>query len=179
MKILKYTGIGLLFVIVLILIVALFTPNKVVYEKSISIYAPLEIVWENVNSLDDLDSWSPWNALDPDIKMEMKGTDGTVGAKLRWESDVDEVGAGTQTITKIEPPYYFQTALKFYDPYEREAISYIKLKEKSNNEVIATWGFKSEIPYPFNIMSLFSNMEDMMGEDWKKGLEKLKFLSEI
>ncbi len=179
MKILKYTGIGLLVIIALILIVALFIPKEVVYEKSISIYAPLEIVWENVNSLDDLDSWSPWNAYDPDMKKEITGTDGTVGATQSWESDVEEVGKGSQTITKIEPPYYFQTALKFYGSYENEAIGYVKLDDKPNNEVIVTWGFKSEIPYPFNIMSLFTSMEDMMGEDWNKGLERLKFLCEI
>ncbi|NQU33437.1 MAG: hypothetical protein HQ521_09405 [Bacteroidetes bacterium] len=109
----------------------------------------------------------------------MSGVDGTVGAKQTWDSNVKGVGRGYQEISIIDPPVYIETKLKFYDPYESEANGYVKLKETGINEVVATWGFKSEIPYPFNIMSVFTNMDDMMGEDWDKGLNRLKLLCEI
>lgn len=177
MKILKYLGFGLLGIIVLILVVALFVPKDVVYEKSISIDAPIETVWENTNSLADMDKWNPWDEKDLTMVKDFSGVDGTIGAKQSWDSEVKEVGKGQQTITRIEAPSLFETELIFYTPYESEAKGYVKL-EVEGEGTKATWGFQSEMPYPINIMSLFTNMEDMMGEDWNKGLTKLKTLSE-
>lgn len=177
MRILKIVGITLLILIGIPLIVALFVSNDVNYEKSIEINAPIEMVWENVNSLSDMDKWSPWNQYDPTMKKEIIGTDGTVGAKQIWESDVDEVGNGSQTIAKLDAPNLIETDLKFLTPYESEAKGYVKLEEK-DNKTIATWGFSSEMPYPVNLMKLFTNMEDMMDKDWNNGLTKLKEISE-
>ena len=177
MRVLKIVGIVLMIIIGVPLIVALFVPKDVQYEKSIEINAPIQVVWENVNSLSDMDKWSPWNQYDPTMKKEIIGKDGTVGAKQVWESNVDEVGKGSQTIAKLNAPNLIETDLKFFSPYESEAKGYVKLKEK-NNKTLATWGFASEMPYPMNLMKLFTNMEDMMDKDWNDGLSKLKEISE-
>jgi hypothetical protein len=177
MKALKYIGITLGAIIALILIVALFVSNDVKYEKSISIDAPIDSVWLNVGSLSAVDKWSPWNDYDPNMKKSMTGTDGTVGAMASWESDVEEVGKGSQTISKIEAPTLLETDLKFYVPYESEAKGYIKLTPEGSGTKV-TWGFQSEMPYPFNVTKLIINMEDMMEKDWNSGLSKLKALCE-
>lgn len=177
MKILKYLGIGIVIIIALVLIVALFVPKEVVYEKSISINAPIETVWENTNSLEDMDRWNPWNDKDPEMKKSSSGIDGTVGAVQTWDSDKKDVGKGKQTITKIVAPTLFETELVFYTPYESEAQAYVKLVDEGTKTKV-TWGFQSEMPYPFNISSLFMDMEDMMGDDWRTGLTKLKTISE-
>ncbi len=177
MKILKIIGFGLLILIAIPLIIALFVSNDMNYEKSINIDAPIEVVWENVNSLSDLDKWSPLNEYDPNMQKKISGTDGTVGAKQEWESDVDEVGKGSQTITKLDPPNLIETDLKFYTPYESEAKGYVKLVEEGDN-TLATWGFDSEMPYPFNVMKVFVDFEELMDEEFSKGLTNLKRLSE-
>ncbi|MDA3905230.1 MAG: SRPBCC family protein [Bacteroidales bacterium] len=177
MKVLKYLGISLLGIIVVVLIVALFVPKDVVYEKSIRIDAPIEAVWENTNSLADMDKWSPWNEKDPEMQKGSSGVDGTIGAEQTWESDKKDVGKGKQTITNIVAPYLLETKLVFYTPYESEAKGYVKL-EVEGDGTKATWGFQSEMPYPFNISSLFMNMEDMMSDDFNKGLSKLKEICE-
>ncbi len=177
MKALKKILLVLVVLIVIALIAAAFISKEVVYEKSITINVPVEMAWENVNSLEDLDKWSPWNDIDPNMKKEMTGTDGEIGATASWESDVEDVGKGSQTIAKIEAPNLFETDLKFYSPYESEAKGYIKLAKEADATKV-TWGFQSEVPYPFNLMMLFSNMEDSMGEVWSNGLSKLKQLCE-
>lgn len=177
MKALKYVGIALGAVIALVLVAALFISNDVHYYKSITINAPIDSVWLNVNSLAAVDKWSPWNDYDPNMKKSMSGTDGTVGAMSSWESDVDRVGKGSQTISKIEAPTLLETDLKFYTPYESEAKGYIQLSPEGSGTKV-TWGFKSEMPYPFNTMKLFMNMEEMMDEEWNSGLSKLKALCE-
>lgn len=159
------------------LIIAAFTGNDLVYEQSIHINAPIDSVWEHTNSLADLDSWSPWDVKDPDMKKECTGIDGTVGAMQSWDSEVEGIGAGSQTIAKIEAPTYLETDLKFIKPKEMESKGYIHLVVEDVGTTL-TWGFKSEMPYPFNFMLLFLDMEKHMGEDWNYGLNTLKDLAE-
>lgn len=177
MKILKYIGIAVLIIVAIPLIVALFVSKDANYSKSIAIDAPVHVVWKNVNSLADLDKWSPWNDRDPGMKKDWKGTDGTVGASQSWESDVESVGSGSQTISKIEAPNLLETDLNFYEPYESEAKAYVKLTADGGRTVV-TWGFESEMPYPFNLMGLFMNLDEMLDEDYNKGLERLKQICE-
>jgi hypothetical protein len=177
MKILKFIGIGLVGLIVLLLLIAAFVSKDFSYEKSVVINAPIDSVWINVNSLGAMDKWSPWNDYDPNMKKSMSGTDGTVGAVSSWESEVDNVGKGSQTITKIEAPTSIETQLKFLVPYESEAVGYVYLSPEGDGTK-ATWGFKSEMPYPMNLMKMFMDMQAMMDKDFGSGLNKLKALSE-
>jgi len=175
MNILKRIGAGLLIIIVIPLIVALFVPKHFLFKKTISINAPIDSVWANVNSLSALDNWSPWNDLDPNMKKVMSGVDGTIGAMQSWESDI--VGSGSQTISRIEKPQLFETELNFTEPNESNGKAYVKLMPEGAS-TNATWGMTGTIPYPFNIMNLFMDMEKNMGKDWDNGLSKLKMLSE-
>lgn len=177
MRILKTVGIALVLLIALVLILGLFISKDMDYEKTVSINAPIDVVWENVNSLSDLDKWSPWNDRDPNMKKEMSGTDGTVGAKQSWESDAKDVGVGSQTITNINAPNLLETKLKFESPREGEADSDIKLASNGGT-TDATWGFHMKMPYPFNVTRIFMNMDKMMGDDFDKGLGKLKQICE-
>lgn len=174
-KTLKYLGIGLLALVLLILVVALFVPKTFVYEKSIAINAPIDSVWQNTNSLAALDKWSPWNDHDPVMKKESSGQDGTVGAIQSWESEV--VGSGSQTIKTVQEPTLFETKLDFKKPQESHGKAYVKLIAEGQGTK-ATWGMTGSMPYPFNVMILFMNMEKSMGKDWDNGLGKLKSLSE-
>lgn len=154
MKTFKIIGIGFVVIVAFVLFVALFVPKYLVYEKSISINAPIEKVWENVNSLSALDKWSPWNDHDPTMKKKMTGIDGTVGAMQSWESSVQSVGVGSQTIALIEKPTLFETELKFTSPRKSIAKAYVKLVTEGT-ATKATWGFRSKMHYPFNIMIFF------------------------
>ena len=105
----------------------------------------------------------------------MTGVDGTIGAKQSWENDI--VGTGGQTIATIEEPTLFETNLDFLKPYESHGKAYVKLVSDGLKTKV-TWGMTGNMPYPFNIMNLFMNMEKNMGKDWDNGLSKLKNQSE-
>jgi len=177
MKILKILGLIFIGLILIVAILVFSTPTDMSYEKTVTINAPIEVVWENVNSLGDLDKWSPWMAKDPNMKKTLTGTDGTVGATSAWESDVEEVGNGSQTITMLEAPNTFNTDLKFLTPYESEAKGYIRLT-KNGEGTDVLWGFSSDMPRPANLMMLFMDMEEMMDAEFGKGLASLKNLCE-
>lgn len=163
--------------IIFILLLGLVVSRDMSYEKSISINAPVKKVWGNINSLAALDKWSPWNEKDPNMEKTFTGTDGTVGARQCWKSKEKGVGEGCQSITKIEEPTLMETQIEFIKPFKSFADGYIKLEEDGSNTT-ASWGFKSTMPYPMNLMKLFMNFEKSMDKDFGHGLSKLKGICE-
>lgn len=164
-------------IVALLLIIALFVSKELDYEKSISIGASKDLVWQNVSSLTAMDAWSPWNEKDPNMKRTLTGTDAEVGAKQAWESEIKDVGVGSQTIVNIDKPNLFETKLDFIKPFKSTADGYVKLEE-DENKIIATWGFKSTMTYPMNLMKLFMNFEKSMDIEFGNGLSKLKQICE-
>lgn len=178
MKVLKGIIIFLASLLILWMIIAAFISGDCQYEKSISINAPVEKVWQNTNTLKVIDQWSPWNDLDPNMKKDWTGMTGQPGEKVCWDSKNDDAGKGCQEIKKVDPANKrIDTAIKFLTPYESEANAYVVIVPEGNGSK-ATWGFTSKIPYPFTVMKLMMNMEDAIGKDYQKGLSKLKEMSE-
>lgn len=178
MKTIKRIFIGLALILVLLLIIAAFISGDCKYEKSITINAPAEKVWQSTNTLKAMDLWSPWNDLDPNMKKEWSGVTGNPGEKVCWESKNKDAGKGCQEVKKVDAAHKrIDTEIKFLTPYESEANAYVTVTPEGNGSK-ATWGFSSKIPYPFTIMKLFMNMEDAVGKDYQKGLSKLKNISE-
>ncbi len=164
-------------IILIILLLGLIVSRDMNYEKSVNINSPVGKVWPNVSSLGAMDKWSPWQSRDPNMKKSFTGTDGTVGARQAWVSDVKNVGEGSQTILNVKEPDLFETRLDFIKPFKSTAQAYVKLAEEGDSTK-ATWGFKSKMPYPMNLMKLFMNFEKNMDKDFGEGLGKLKAISE-
>ena len=174
-KFFKIIGIILLLLIVFVLVAGIFVRKDYHIERSITINAPKEKVWTQVNTLSGINKWNPWSAKDPNIKGSYEGQDGTVGAVYTWESK--EVGTGSQTITKLEAPSRVESHLHFIKPFSGEAEVFMNLQEEGSGTK-ATWGFDTHYGYPKNVMLLFMNMDKIMGEAYDDGLGKLKTLSE-
>jgi hypothetical protein len=163
--------------IALILIVAALAGTGWSYEKSISIHAPLDKVWNNINSLGAINKWNPWVGRDPQILLKYSGVDGTPGAKFSWDSEYKNVGAGSQTITKVVPRNELASRIDFLRPFKGTGEAYIRAKEESG-ATTATWGIVSSTPYPMNIIKIFGVIEKNMNKDFGEGLNKLKEICE-
>ena len=177
MKTVKYLLYLIFGFLAIILIIAFFVSKDFHFEKSVTINKPIEQVWQHTNSLSALDKWSPWAAYDQNVKKQILGKDGTVGAKATWDSEVEKVGKGSQTITKIEVPTLLATKLVFIKPYENEVDGFVKLKS-DGQKTIVSWGIDSKMPYPYNIMNLILDTEENIGKDFTSGLNKLKIICE-
>lgn len=177
MKALKIIIILVVVLIGGVLISALFVDKDFSHEESVTVNAPVMEVWNSTNTLKKMDAWSPWTKKDPEIKQTFDGQAGSVGAKNCWDSQHEEVGAGCQTITKVEAPYLLESHLDFTRPYESEGDTYLKLEEVDGGTKV-TWGMKSEMAYPMNIMNLFMSAEEAMGASFQEGLNSLKDIAE-
>ena len=178
MKIFKIILISFIILIALICIVALFIPKDYKLERSIVIQAPKDSVFEYVNHLKNQNEYSVWNKMDPNMKSQFTGIDGTVGFVSAWESEVKNVGTGSQTITKIIEGESMFTKLKFEKPFKAENNTEISTTAIDAYSTKVTWSFNGSYPYPMNIMKLVFNMEKLIGKDFEEGLKNMKVILE-
>jgi len=178
MRILKGILIVLAVIIGLVLLTALFVKKTYSVEREISINRPEQEVFDYIKYLKNQNSFSKWATMDPAMKQEFDGVDGTAGFVSSWESDMKDVGKGEQTIVGIEENARIDYELHFIEPYETRAKSYMTTDNLSGNETLVKWGFSSKMNYPMNLMLLFMDMEDMIGNDLSTGLANLKNLLE-
>lgn len=178
MKVLKWIMLVLAAILILWLAAAAIISGDFKYEKSISINAPAEKVWQNTNTLKAMDQWSPWNRFDKGMKKDWTGTMGQPGEKMCWSSKNKKAGEGCQEIKKVDVfNKRIDTSIRFMTPYDSEADTYVIVTPKGGGSKV-TWGFTSQIPYPFTIMKLFMNADGAIGKDYEKGLSMLKEISE-
>lgn len=164
--------------IVLILIIAAFTKKDYSVERTIIVEKSKEETFDFLKSLRNQDSFSKWAGLDPNMKKEYIGTDGTVGFISKWESDHKQVGHGEQEIKKLIEGERIESELRFLKPFRGIAHAYMTTTALSANETTVVWGFNSRMNYPMNILLVFMNMEKMIGDDFSLGLGNMKKLVE-
>ncbi|MCX6210548.1 MAG: SRPBCC family protein [Bacteroidetes bacterium] len=173
MHIIKYTLLGILALVILILIIALFMSKDMNVSKQVTINKPLAEVFNYVKYLKHQDEYSKWGTMDSNMKKTYTGTDGTVGFISAWEGN-KEVGAGEQEILKIDDGKRIDYALRFIKPFKSNADAFMIFEDAGNNQTKVSWGFKSQMAYPMNAICLFINMEEKVGADFQLGLDKLK-----
>jgi len=178
MKIIKIILISFIILIALVLIVALFIPKDYRLERSIVIQAPKDSVFDYVKHLKNQNEYSVWNKMDPKMKNQYTGIDGTVGFVSAWESEVKNVGTGSQTITKIIEGESMFTKLKFEKPFKAENNTEISTTAIDASNTKVTWSFSGSYPYPMNVMKLVFNLEKMIGKDFEDGLKNMKEILE-
>jgi effector-binding domain-containing protein len=176
MKALRIILIIVAVIVVIIGILTAIAPTKSAVSRSVVINAPKEVVWNNISHFSNTNKWAPWNEYDPNMKVTIEGTDGTVGAVSRWQGN-DQVGEGSQTLTNLDPMKRADMHLNFIKPFKSEADAYTEMND-TGGMVKVTWGFNNTSPRPMNIMNLFMDMDAMLGKEFEKGLNKLKTLSE-
>ena len=178
MKFLKKMLLAIAVIIAIVLIIPLFISKDYKVERSININAPKDSVFNYIKYLKNQNDYSVWGKMDPNWKTSFSGTDGTVGFVSAWESDVKNVGTGSQTITKIVDGDSIMTKLKFIKPFKAENDTYLSVSTIDDNNTKVTWCFSGAYPYPMNILKLIFNMEKMIGNDFQTGLENMKAIIE-
>jgi ribosome-associated toxin RatA of RatAB toxin-antitoxin module len=168
MRVLKIAVLVILALSVLVFGIGAFLSKDFRVERSITIDAAPEVVFDQVNSLKKWNTWSPWLARDPSIQNTYSGPDSGVGATVKWTSE--KSGNGTQTITKSERPTRIETSLDFGEMGQPESDWTF---EPSGVGTKVTWGLTGTMTGPlggyFAIM-----MDGWVGKDYEDGLARLK-----
>lgn len=173
MKFLKYLFLIIAALAVVIVVVGFFLPKSVHMERSTTINASIDKVFQQVNTFEDYNSWSPWFERDPNAEYQFSGPETGVGAKMAWQSDDAQVGDGSQEIVESTYPKHVKTELMFgEDPKPGYAV--FTLEELGPRETKITWSFEAD--FGNNIIGRYFGlmMDSMLGPDYEKGLASLK-----
>ena len=145
-------------------------------EKSVDINLPKQEVYDFLKYCKNQDHFSVWNRTDPAKKTSYQGTDGTVGFIYSWESNVKNVGAGSQEISKLVAGESIEFALRFEKPMKNTGKSTFIFSEINPSLTRVTWNFSGPTKFP---MSLLKGMfQKMLGKDLAQSLSNLKELLE-
>lgn len=178
MKILKVILIVVIALAAIVLLTAAFVQKDYAVECNIEIEQPKGEVFDYVKYLENQNNYSVWAQMDPDMDKSYTGTDGAVGFISSWESDNKNVGKGEQEITAIEYGNRIDYELRFMEPFESTDHAFMVTESMNDSTTLVKWGFNGKMNYPMNIMLLFMDMEEMLGDDLNKGLANLKEILE-
>lgn len=178
MKIIKKILIILAIVIAIPLLVALFVKKEYSVERDITINKPKQEVYNYIKYLKNQNNFSKWASMDPNMKKEFKGTDGTVGFVSAWESDKKDVGKGEQEIKNMHEGERIDYEIRFIRPFASIAPAYLATESAGDNQTKVKWGFNGHMPYPMNLMLVFMDMDKLIGGDLQTGLNNLKNILE-
>lgn len=162
-------------IIVLPLIIALFIPKEYQIERSIIIDRPKHEVFDYVKYIKNQDAYSKWNMMDPNMKKEFRGTDGTVGFVYGWNGN-KQAGEGEQEITAITDGERITTEIRFKRPMQNVGHIYMTTEAHSDNSTKLTWGMMGKSPYPMNLMTAM--LKGVLGKDIAISLNNLRQLLE-
>ncbi|MDP2272644.1 MAG: SRPBCC family protein [Archangium sp.] len=162
--------------IVIFLVVVATRPGTFEIKRSLLINAPAEVVYDQVDDFKSWNAWSPWDQMDPTMKRTFNEVPSGVGAGYAWVGNKD-VGEGNMKITDAKPPEHLGLDLNFTAPFaanNRTDFDFAKTGEGTT----VTWTMSGTNNFVSKAMSLFMDMDKMVGPDFEKGLASMKKVSE-
>ncbi|NVK21174.1 MAG: SRPBCC family protein [Kangiellaceae bacterium] len=173
MKFLKWFFIILATLVAILVIAGFFLPKESHVERSTTINASMDTVFQQVNSFQNFNQWSPWVEKDPNATYTYSGPDAGVGNKMAWASELREVGSGSQEIVESDYPRHVKTKLYFGDD-PNPGYATFTLEELGPKQTKLTWSFDAD--FGSNIVGRYFGlmMDGMLGPEYEKGLAKLK-----
>lgn len=164
-------------IIALLLLLALFTKKSYTIEREIAINKPKTEVFNYLKHLKNQDHYNKWVMMDPQLKKEFRGTDGTEGFVYAWEGN-KKAGKGEQEIKRIKEGEKLDVEVRFIKPFEGIANTPFTTETLQPGQTKVKWGMSSQLKYPMNIMLLFMNFDKILGKDLEVSLGNLKNILE-
>jgi len=162
--------------IALLFVSALFMQKEYTVQREIVISKPKYTVFDYVKYLKNQDHFNKWVMMDPNMKKEFRGTDGTLGFVYAWNSQNKQAGAGEQEIVKLVDGETVDVEVRFERPFKSTAKTPIKTTTISENQTKVIWTMHGNSNYPMNAMNPF--MDSLLGKDLEASLQLLKNILE-
>jgi uncharacterized protein YndB with AHSA1/START domain len=170
---------SLIFVAVLIAVVLAYAatkPDTFLIERSLTIKAPPEKIFALINNFRDWTRWAPQDTEDPSMKRTFSGPESGTGAVSDWTSS-GSAGRGRMSITESVAPHRISVDVDWVKPFQAHNVNLFSL-EPDGASTRVTWSMRGTNVYMLKVMSVFMNMDRMMGKHFEAGLENLKKAAE-
>ena len=163
-------------VVVVPLILGAIRPARFRIERAARIGATPQVVYPLVADFKRWQAWSPWEALDPDLRRTYSGAAIGRGAVYEWDGN-NKAGAGRMEITDAPSPGRIVIKLDFTRPFVAHNTTEFTFAG-TDGATDVTWTMSGAHNYMMRVMSLFFSMDKMIGKDFEKGLANLRALAE-
>jgi uncharacterized protein YndB with AHSA1/START domain len=163
-------------VVAAVLAFAATKPGTFRVERSRSIKAPPEKIFALINDFHSWSRWAPQDQEDPSMKRTYRGAESGTGALSEWNSS-GSAGRGQMSITESVAPRQISVKVDFVKPFEAHNMNVFKLEPEGDSTKVI-WIMQGTNLYIMKIMSVFVNMDRMMGKHFEAGLDNLKALAE-
>jgi hypothetical protein len=169
---LKLIGGLVVLAIAVILILAAIKPSTFIVERSVTVNATPEKIAPLINDFHRWEAWSPWAKLDPAMKTTFSGPPSGVGSVYEWEGN-NKVGKGRMEM-RVDQPSKISIKLDFLKPFESHNTADFVLQPQGDTTRV-TWVMYGPLTFiPGKLMSVFTTMDNMVGDDFQRGLANLK-----
>lgn len=177
MRILKILLIIFLALLGLVCLLGFMGPESFRYERSMTIEAPVRVVYDHVRKFEKMKQWGPWQASDHDMVNTLTGVDGEVGAMWTWSGDT--VGTGKQELISVVQDSATRAKLTFSVPVigDMHSLATFDLKPDGSATKV-TWGMEGETGFWGKVMGKFGDSDAQLGTMFEQGLVGLKAMCE-
>ncbi len=151
-------------------------PSEYRVARTVTITAPAPAVFVQVNDFRKWEAWNPWAKLDPAMKQTYEGAPAGAGAIYTWAGN-NEVGEGRMTLTESRPSDLIRIKLEFLKPFAATSTAEFTFKPEGKQTVV-TWSMAGKVNFMAKVAHLFMNMDRMIGDNFDKGLARLKSITE-
>jgi uncharacterized protein YndB with AHSA1/START domain len=159
-----------------IIIYAAAKPSMFHVERSITIKASPEKVFPLIDDLHNWPRWAPQDRDDPTMKLTFAGPESGTGATSNWRGS-GNTGKGRMTITESIPPKAVTVAVDWESPFAVRNVNEFRL-EPNGSDIRLTWSMSGPNLFVMKLMSVFTNMDEKMGQHFERGLNSLKTIAE-
>lgn len=169
---LKKILVGLAAVILLFVGFVVTRPDTFTYQRTSVLPVSADIAFPLVNDFHRWTEWSPWDGLDPQQKRTYSGPESGTGAGYAWVGN-DQVGEGRMTITDSKANEQVTIKLEFIKPFAATNTTTFTFSAAEGGTQLV-WAMSGESNFMSKAMSLFMDMDAMIGKDFEKGLATMK-----
>jgi uncharacterized protein YndB with AHSA1/START domain len=152
-------------------------PDTLRIERSAVIQAPPEAIFPRIDDFRAWRAWSPYEQKDPAMQRTLSGATSGKGSVYEWSGDRN-VGSGRMEILESTPPSKVVIQLDFATPFEAHNTALFTMEPSGGGATRVTWTMTGPNRYVGKLMSVFFDMDQMVGKDFEAGLAALKSITE-
>ena len=165
-------------IVLVILIAAASLKDEYSIERDIVINKPKQPVFDYLKYLKNASQYNKWIMIDPNVRHDYTGIDGTIGFISAWDSDNKQVGKGEQQITGIKTGERIDYEIRFEKPFKGISYAHITTEAISNTQTKVQWVFRGTRNFAMKIFHLLFNLKKALGKDLHTSLVNLKTILE-
>ena len=174
-KFFRKVGLWIGLIILALILFSFLLPKEFTISRSITINAPIDRVFDQVNDLRNWEKWSPWKRMDPMMEMTFSNPPLGQGAFYKWESKEKHLGSGTMTLASVTNNEQIVIGLHSDDWGNSSAQFDFGHK---GNDIQLTWSMTNNVgimPWSkyFGLM-----MKGTLKKQFDQGLQGIKFYAE-